>query len=200
MQAGSDRGSEWSMVSSRSVASEQHVRGSRGQKRQCQDHGEKSWRATVQTRSHGVVKLLNHHLYVPFKSYSSCELTGHHCDDTFDTVLYCLDCTLTADAHWSGTVDHSRPDCFISGGQQSQDRRTKVSASGKQLLGYVGEYVHSWPPILSQVSSHRRGSASKRPPRACSTCVPRKANRTWLTSHCMSLVAAADSETTHTAE
>ena len=99
-----------------------------------------------------------------------------------------------------GTVDHSRPDCLISGDQQSQDRRTKLSVSGKQLLRYVPEYVDSWLPILLQLSSHRRSSASKRPPRACSTCVPRKANRMWLTSHCMSLVAAADSETTHTAK
>lgn len=183
------------MVSSQSVATEQHVRGChRGRNGSARTMvigvGE-----TVQKRSHGVAEPPYDCLYMYLSGHilplrtARAPLRRH--------LRYC---TLTADAHWSGTVDHSRPDCLISGDQQSQDRRTKLSVSGKQLLGYVPEYVDSWLPILLQLSSHRRGSASKRPPRACSTCVPRKANRMWLTSHCMSLVAAADSETTHIAE
>jgi hypothetical protein len=81
--------------------------------------------------------------------------------------------------------------------------KTVVRKSARRVNSYLDtylEYVHSWLPILLQLSSHLSRLRLKRPPRACSTCVPRKANRAWLTSHCMSLVAAADSETTHTTE
>jgi hypothetical protein len=77
----------------------------------------------------------------------ACPLLDHHRNDTLDSLL-------VANAQSRGTVDLSRPDCLISGGQESQDRRMKVSASGKQLLGYVSEYVHVDVPILSQLSSH----------------------------------------------
>lgn len=126
-----------------------------------------------------------------------CELSDHHCDNTFEDVLLP---SLPTPTRAVLLIIRGLSGQTVSF-PQSQDLRTKVRPSGKQLLGYVpalrtcltAQSCCSCPAI-------RRGSASQPPPRACSTCVPRKVNRTWLTSHCMSPVAAADSETTHTAK
>ena len=126
-----------------------------------------------------------------------CELSDHHSDGTFENVLLP---SLPTPTRAALLIIRGLSGQTVSF-PQSQDLRTKVRPSGKQLLGYVpalrtcltAQSCCSCPAI-------RRGSASQPPPRACSTYVPRKANRTLLTSHCMSLVAAADSETTHTAE
>jgi hypothetical protein len=116
-------------------------------------------------------------------------------------LRYLRYCTLTADALSSAVLLIIRGQTVSS--PVGSSHKTVVRKSARRVNSYLDtylEYVHSWLPILLQLSSHLSRLRLKRPPRACSTCVPRKANRTWLTSHCMSLVAAADSETTHTAE
>jgi hypothetical protein len=146
MQAGSDRGSEWStddqgklMVSSRSVASEQHVRGSRGQKRQCQDHGEKSWRATVQTRSHGVIKLLNHHLHM----YLSSRTLPANCQATTATIPSILYCTVRSLPTPTGAV------LLIIRGQTvsfpvGSSHKTTARKSARRVNSYLDTLVSTY--------------------------------------------------------
>ena len=149
----------------------------------------------MQKRSHGVAEVLNPHLYM-YLSSRTLPANCHVATATIPSILYCTVHSLPTPTGAVLLIIRGQTVSFPVGSSY----KTAARKSARRVLGYVREYVHSWPPILSQVSSHRRGSASKRPPRACSTCVPRKANRAWLASHCMSLVAAADSETTHTAE
>lgn len=67
-----------------------------------------------------------------------CELSDHHCDDTFENVLLP---SLPTPTRAVLLIIRGLSGQTVSF-PQSQDRRTKVRPSGKQLLGYVPV----WPP------------------------------------------------------
>lgn len=105
----------------------------------------------------------------------------------------------------SSTVDHSRPDCLISGGASSnRSHKTVARKSGRRVNRYLSTYCGTYTVACQSCRSYpaiSRGSASQPPPLPCrsfSTVVPRKVYRTCLASHVMSLVAAANSASTHT--
>lgn len=139
--SGSSRGFESStddprklMVSSQSQSgtTEQHGRGChRGRNSDASD-SEKSGRATVQKRPHGFAEPPYDCLSCLYMYLSDRTLSLRTVRSPLRRYLrYCIVSSLPTPIAAS-TVDHSRPDCLISGDQQSQDRRTKLSASGKQ--------------------------------------------------------------------
>lgn len=143
------------MVSSQTVAARERF--PQEQKQQCQSDSNGNWGATLQQRSHGVTELPYHclYMYLSGRTTSLRTVNSHHFDDTFNSV-------------------HSLPTptravlLIIRGlsGQtvsfpQSQDRRTKVRPSGKQLLGYVPVWLPNpvaavQPSVAALLHSLRR--------------------------------------------